>query len=100
MPAHTPVYFQVLDAKGYTIQSMRSWSTLQSGEHFSCIGCHENKMDAGMQASTTRNTTVALSKPIQKLKPFAGKEHPLIRRLASQSWLDSVENYLGGNAPR
>ena len=100
VPAHTPIYFQVLDAKGYTIQSMRSWSTLQNGEHFSCIGCHENKTDAGPQVATTRNTTVALSKPIQKLKPFAGKEHPLIRRLASQSWLDSVENYLGVNTPR
>ena len=100
VPAHTPVYFQVLDAKGYTIQSMRSWSTLQNGERFSCIGCHENKMDAGAQTPTTRKTTMALSKPIQKLKPFAGKEHPLVRRLASQSWLDSVENYLGVNAPR
>ena len=100
VPAHTPVYFQVLDAKGYTIQTMRSWSTLQNGERFSCIGCHENKMDVGTQAATMRNTTVALSKPTQKLKPFAGKEHPLVKRLASQSWLDSVENYLGVNALR
>lgn len=100
VPAHTPVYFQVLDAKGYTVQSMRSWSTLQNGERFSCIGCHENKMDVGMQVATARSTTVALSKPIQKLKPFAGKEHPLVKRLASQSWMDSVENYLGVNAPR
>ena len=100
VPARTPVYFQVLDAKGYTIQSMRSWSTLQNGEHFSCIGCHENKLAAGPRETASRNTTMALSKPIQKLQPFAGKEHPLIRRLASQSWLDSVDNYLGVNAPR
>lgn len=99
-PARTPVYFQVLDAKGYTIQSMRSWSTLQNGEHFSCIGCHENKTDAGVQPPTARKTTLALAKGVQKLKPFAGKEHPLVGRLASQSWLDSVENYLGVNAPR
>lgn len=99
VPAHTPVYFQVLDAKGYTIQSMRSWSTLQNGERLSCIGCHENKTDAGAQAAP-RITTLALSKPVQKLQPFAGKEHPLVGRLASQSWLDSVENYLGVNAPR
>ena len=96
VPAHTPVYFQVLDAKGRTIQSMRSWSTLQNGEHFSCVGCHENKMDAGAQVATTRKA----SKRVQKLKPFAGKEHPLVKRLESQSWLDSVENYLGVNAPR
>jgi hypothetical protein len=96
VPAHTPVYFQVLDAKGYTIQSMRSWSTLQNGEQFSCIGCHENKMNA---AVSPRHAT-AFSKPIQKLKAFAGKEHPLVRRLAAESWMDSVENYLGVNAPR
>jgi hypothetical protein len=98
VPARTPVYFQVLDAKGYTIQSMRSWSTLQNGEHFSCMGCHENKMEA--PPTTARNSDRTLSHSIQKLKPFAGKEHPLIRRLASESWLDSVENYLGVNAPR
>ena len=100
VPARTPVYFQVLDAKGYAIQSMRSWSTLQNGEYFSCVGCHENKMDAGAQAATPSKTMAALSRPVQKLKPFAGKEHPLVRRLASQTWLDSVENYLGVNAPR
>lgn len=96
VPAHTPVYFQVLDAKGYTIQSMRSWSTLQNGERLSCIGCHEHKTDVAING----NSVLAYSKPPQKLKPFAGKEHPLIARLGSESWLDSVENYLGVNAPR
>ncbi len=42
-PAHTPLYFQLLDENGHTIQTMRSWSTLQPGEHFSCLGCHEDK---------------------------------------------------------
>ena len=100
VPAHAPVYFQVLDAKGYTIQSMRSWATLQNGERLSCIGCHENKTDAGAQPPTNLKTTLALSKPPQQLKPFGDNEHPLVKRLESQSWLDSVENYLGVNAPR
>ncbi len=43
VPAHTPVYFQMLDAKGDTVQTMRSWSTLQPGEFFACVGCHEPK---------------------------------------------------------
>ncbi len=43
VPARTPVYFQLLDERGYTVQTMRSWSTLQPGEMFSCIGCHEAK---------------------------------------------------------
>ncbi len=42
-PARMPVYFQALDANGYAIQSMRSWSTLQPGESFSCVGCHGHK---------------------------------------------------------
>lgn len=100
VPARTPVYFQVLDEKGYTIQSMRSWSTLQGGEYFSCVGCHENKQDAGAPAASAAKALSALSRPIQKLKPFAGREHPLMRRLATQSALDGVENYLGVNAPR
>jgi hypothetical protein len=43
LPARTPVYFQVLDASNQVIQTMRSWSTLQPGEAFACVGCHENK---------------------------------------------------------
>jgi hypothetical protein len=46
VPARTPVYFQLLDANGSVVQSMRSWSTLQPGETFSCVGCHEGKHDA------------------------------------------------------
>jgi hypothetical protein len=70
VPARTPVYFQLLDAKNQAVQSMRSWSTLQPGESFSCIGCHESKNEAA--PSTTSATTMALRKPAQTLKPFYG----------------------------
>jgi hypothetical protein len=43
VPARTPVYFQLLDDKGFVVQTMRSWSTLQPGERSSCLGCHESK---------------------------------------------------------
>ena len=43
VPARTPVYFQLLDEDNCVVQSMRSWSTLQPGETFSCVGCHEDK---------------------------------------------------------
>ena len=45
-PARTPLYFQVLDANHCVIQTMRSWSTLQPNEFFSCTGCHESKNQA------------------------------------------------------
>jgi hypothetical protein len=44
-PARTPVYFQVIDTNGYCIATMRSWSTLMPGEKFTCIGCHESKLE-------------------------------------------------------
>lgn len=43
VPARTPVYFQALDDRGYVVQTMRTWSTLQPGERLSCVGCHDNK---------------------------------------------------------
>jgi hypothetical protein len=70
VPARTPVYFQLLDAKNHVVQSMRSWSTLMPGESFSCIGCHESKNEAA--PSTGAATTKALRKPPQALKPFYG----------------------------
>lgn len=46
VPARSPVYFQVIDADGFCIATMRSWSTLMPGETFSCVGCHESKVEA------------------------------------------------------
>lgn len=45
-PVRTPVYFQLLDAKGRMVQTMRSWTLLQPGETASCIGCHEHANQA------------------------------------------------------
>ncbi|MDH4238236.1 MAG: hypothetical protein OEW48_01605 [Phycisphaerae bacterium] len=67
-PAQTPVYFQALDEKGRAVQTMRSWSTLQPGETFSCIGCHENKSEV----PPVRTTTLAMKAGPQSLEPFYG----------------------------
>ncbi len=68
VPARTPVYFQALDAKGRVVQSMRSWSTLQPGETFACVGCHEDKNDSPPVAKTT----LAMNAGPESLKPFYG----------------------------
>jgi len=68
VPARTPVYFQALDEKGHAVQAMRSWSTLQPGETFSCIGCHENKSEV----PPVRTTTLAMKAGPQSLEPFYG----------------------------
>ena len=69
VPARTPVYFQLLDANGHTVQSMRSWSTLQPGETFSCIGCHEYKSEA---SSPIGKHAQALAEGAKQLEPFYG----------------------------
>lgn len=66
VPARTPVYFQCLDEHGQAIQTMRSWSTLQPGELFSCIGCHEHKNET---AIPPRQRSIAAAKGPQPLIP-------------------------------
>ena len=66
VPARTPVYFQALDANRRVVATMRSWSTLQPGETFGCVGCHYNKMEAPPVAATT----IAIQTGIKPLEPF------------------------------
>ncbi len=68
VPAKTPLYFQVLDENHHVIQTMRSWSTLQPGETFSCIGCHEDKNTIAARGSST----LAMREGPQELTPFYG----------------------------
>jgi hypothetical protein len=69
VPARTPLYFQMIDADGHVVQSMRSWSTLQPGETNSCLGCHENKNTTG---PTDYRSTLAMQSTAKPLHPFHG----------------------------
>lgn len=68
VPAKTPLYFQVIDDNGHVVQTMRSWSTLQPGETFSCIGCHEDKNSIAARGSSS----MAMKAGPQELTPFHG----------------------------
>jgi hypothetical protein len=68
VPARTPVYFQALDEKGYVVQTMRSWATLQPNEHFSCYGCHENKLESPRPITGS----IAMSRGVEELAEFYG----------------------------
>jgi len=68
-PARTPLYFQALDEQGQAVQSMRSWSTLQPGEFFSCIGCHADKNEAPAPGP---GATLAMQAGVQQLDPVYG----------------------------
>jgi len=67
-PARTPLYFQVLDARNHVIQTMRSWSTLQPGETFACVGCHEDKN----YAPAPGKVTIASKRRPKSIEPFYG----------------------------
>ncbi len=69
VPARTPVFFQLLDANSHVVQSMRTWSTLQPGETFSCVGCHEQKSDASPSQGDVATATRVGAK---QLDPFYG----------------------------
>lgn len=71
VPARVPVYFQALDAKGHTVQTMRSWATLQPGEQFSCTGCHESKNDV---TPPPTSPPTAMQEAPRHLEPFYGPE--------------------------
>ncbi len=99
VPARTPVYFQLLDDNGYCVQTMRSWSTLQGGEIFACLGCHEDKLETGVMKEK-HLSSMALKKVPQIPRLVTGQKHPFVARLEKENCLDSVQNYLGVNAPR
>ncbi|MBT7302921.1 MAG: hypothetical protein HN849_25540, partial [Victivallales bacterium] len=84
-PARTPVYFQALDAKGHAVQTMRSWSTLQPGEAFSCVGCHEQKNETPPQKHAL---STAMQRGPEQLKPFYGKPRGFSFRKEIQPILD------------
>lgn len=86
VPARTPVYFQALDERGYSVQTMRSWSTLQPGETFSCVGCHDNK-NTTARADIYR-PSLAVTAGVQKLEPFHGAPRGFSFRKEIQPILD------------
>jgi hypothetical protein len=70
VPARKPVYFQALDERGRAVQTMRSWSTLQPGEYFACVGCHDNKNTA--PPALEYGFSLAMKAGPQALAPFYG----------------------------
>ena len=70
VPSGRFVFFQLLDANGEMVQSMRSATTVQSGETQSCVGCHEDRLSA--PAASTRRTSLALQRKPSPLNGWHG----------------------------
>ncbi|MDD3586280.1 MAG: hypothetical protein PHQ75_03785 [Thermoguttaceae bacterium] len=70
VPAERFVYFQLLDADGTMIQSMRSGIMVRPGEMNGCVGCHESRLDAPASKNLSPR---AMSGPPKKLQPWHGQ---------------------------
>ena len=84
-PARKALAFQALDASGQAVQVMRSVSYLQPGETLSCVGCHENRMDAPPPAQVK---TLALRRPPSAITPAPDGSLPLSYPILVQPVLD------------
>ena len=62
VPSETFLYFQALDADGKMVQSMRSGTTVMPGERASCVGCHEDRLEATPPIVETRARRAAPQK--------------------------------------
>lgn len=65
VPARTPIYFQPIDKNGCAVNTMRSWTTMQPNEFYSCLGCHGNKNENDIARVEIDNAR----KPL-KISPF------------------------------
>ena len=83
-PAKIPVLFQALDKDGRMVQSMRSLTYLQPGEHMACIGCHEDRM----QTSTPTRPALAMLRPPSIITPGPDGSRPFSYPILVQPVLD------------
>jgi len=67
VPADRFVYFQLLDANGMMVQSMRSGTITRPGETTGCVGCHESRHTA-----VRNRAALSLRKGPQALRPWYG----------------------------
>ena len=71
VPSDRFVYFQLLDKNGMMIQSMRSGTSVHSGETLGCVGCHESRLKTDSSFGLASVATSMRTKP-RKLASWYG----------------------------
>ena len=84
-PAGIGLAFQALDERGMAVQTMRSLTYLQPGEHASCVGCHEHRTTAPMQP---RGVALAGRRPPSAIEPGPDGSKPFNYAILVQPILD------------
>ncbi|HIJ69914.1 MAG TPA: hypothetical protein HPP87_00960 [Planctomycetes bacterium] len=87
VPCDRFIYFQLLDKNDMMIQSMRSGTSIHSGEKLSCIGCHESRLIASPY-SAGQNATLALKREPSRLSRWYGPPRPFSYQNEVQPVLD------------
>lgn len=72
-PVNKGLMFQLLDANGIAVQTMRSLTYVHPGERLICIGCHEDKW----QATPSETTYKAFQRDPSPLEPDVGGVVPM-----------------------
>ena len=79
VPSNCEIYFIALDKDGKEIQRMGSVTQITSGEHVSCVGCHDDRMKAPpISTSTLKRQGIlpdALRPPAWGIGPFDYVKH-------------------------
>ncbi|MBM3492970.1 MAG: hypothetical protein FJX72_01410, partial [Armatimonadetes bacterium] len=83
VPADRFVYFQLLDADGMMVQTMRSGTMVRPGETRGCVGCHDNRRTG----APNRRPRSAM-KPPSRLTPWNGPARPFNYRTEVQPVFD------------
>ena len=83
-PAGIALAFQALDERGMAVQTMRSLTYLQPGEHASCVGCHEHRTTAPL----ARTTTLAGQRSPSTIEPGPDGSKPFSYAILVQPILD------------
>ncbi|MHC5162245.1 MAG: HzsA-related protein [Planctomycetota bacterium] len=72
VPCDRFVYFQLLDENDMMVQTMRSGTSIHSGEKMSCVGCHESRSSS----SLSKSLILAAKRTPSKLQPWFGPPRP------------------------
>jgi hypothetical protein len=87
VPSDRFIYFQLLDENNMMVQSMRSGTSVHSGEQLACVGCHESRHTASPY-SNRQPATLASIRPPSKLRPWYGPPRPFSYQDEIQPLLD------------
>ncbi len=68
LPAMRSIFFVALDGNDMSVKRMQSFTSVQPGERFSCIGCHEERCSTAPVGAIT----LAMRRAPSKIVPVAG----------------------------